>query len=60
MPAHHPVSFRLTPEAVALLERLQEHLGQKRSAVLERALRDLAKREKVTLEKIPKNSAIPA
>lgn len=49
MPAHkeprqvQPTSFRLTPEAIALLDKLQKDLGfQSRNDVIELALRALA------------------
>lgn len=49
MPAHkeprsvQPTSFRLTPEAIALLAKLQKDLGfQSRNDVIELALRTLA------------------
>ena len=43
----NPTSFRLSDTALALLDRLCSALGLKRSAVLELALRELAKKHKV-------------
>ena len=42
-----PTSFRLSETAVALLESLSSLLGLKRSAVMELALRELARKHRV-------------
>jgi predicted transcriptional regulator len=42
-----PTSFRLSETALKLLDRLSSLLGLKRSAVMELALRELAKKHKV-------------
>lgn len=39
--AGHPISFRLTAEALAALKWAEEHMGLKRSAAVELALRRL-------------------
>lgn len=36
-----PTSFRLTDQAIEMLDAIQVHTGLKRSAVLETAIRDL-------------------
>lgn len=41
-PMNSPTSFRLSDEAVRLIDDLSEMLGLKRSAVVELALRELA------------------
>jgi hypothetical protein len=46
----HASSYSLTPEAKGLLERLALHLGVAKNAVLELALRQMARRE------LPKNN----
>jgi hypothetical protein len=43
--AKPPTSFRLSEDCQALLERLAEHLGITRTAVLEMAVRKLARAE---------------
>ena len=42
-----PTSFRLSETALTLLDRLHSLLGLKRSAVMELALRELAKKHDV-------------
>lgn len=44
-----PTSIRLTPDGKKLLAALQNHLGLKRSAVIELAIRRLAQAEGVRL-----------
>ena len=46
-----PTSFRLSPRALALLERLKDHLGLTRVGVLEMAIRKLARDEDIEPEK---------
>lgn len=40
-------SYRLSPEALALIEALSKRLGVSRAAVVEVAVRHLARREKI-------------
>jgi hypothetical protein len=42
-----PTSFRLSPEALALIKQLAEALGLSQAAVLELAIRRLARSEKI-------------
>ncbi|HEY7423264.1 MAG TPA: hypothetical protein VH682_03390 [Gemmataceae bacterium] len=42
-----PTSFRLSPEGKALLATLSETLGISQAAVLEQAIRQMARREKI-------------
>lgn len=42
MPRSEPTSFRLSPVAHAILEKAETHLGSKRSATVEMALRTWA------------------
>lgn len=42
-----PTSFRLSDEALELIAKLATHLGVSQAAVIEMAVRLLAKREKV-------------
>ena len=42
-----PISFRLTPEAIRLIQELAKKLGVSQAAVLEMAVRKLAEQEKV-------------
>lgn len=44
---NEPTSFRLSEAAVNLIAKLAESLGLKRSAVMELAIRELAKKHKV-------------
>jgi predicted transcriptional regulator len=44
-----PTSFRLSAHAEQLLALLAQHLGTSKTAVLEQAVRNLARREKVSL-----------
>lgn len=41
----HPTSFRLSDEAKRMLAELETHLGVKKSAVLELAIRNLYRKE---------------
>ena len=41
----HASSYMLTPEAKGLLEQLAERFGTARSAILEMAIRDFARRQ---------------
>lgn len=42
-----PTSFRLSDEAKELIKKLSEHLGISEAAIIEMAVRLLAKREKL-------------
>lgn len=44
------ISFRLSEEAIGLLKALSDTKGVSQAAILELALRDTAKREKVTFQ----------
>ena len=46
-----PTSFRLSPEAGRMLKELESHLGQKRTAVVELAVRKLYRAEGLDAEK---------
>ena len=39
-----PVSFRLSAEAIVLLEKLSVHLGIDKTSVIEMSVRDLARK----------------
>jgi hypothetical protein len=43
-------SFRLSPKTVRLIEALSEQLGVNKTAVVEQAVRLMARREKATLD----------
>ena len=43
-----PTSYRLSPEALRLIAKLAKHLGLSQAAVLEQAVRQLARKEKLT------------
>jgi hypothetical protein len=45
MAPRNPKSFRLTDEAVRILEELESHLGLSQTAVVEMALRTLYRKE---------------
>ena len=49
-----PTSFRLSEAAVNLIAKLAESLGLKRSAVIELAVRELARKHKVADKTLPK------
>ena len=49
-----PTSFRLSEHAHALINRLAEAMGLSRTAVLEQAIRALARREGVELDSPPR------
>jgi hypothetical protein len=53
-----PTSFRLTEEASQMIEELKAHLGVKRTAVVEMAVRQLYRKELGVkpAKKKPKNS----
>jgi hypothetical protein len=44
-------SFRISPDALRLMKAVAEAKGISQTAVVEIALRDLAKREKIRIEK---------
>lgn len=44
-------SFRISPDALRLMKAMAEAKGISQTAVVEIALRDLAKREKIRIEK---------
>ncbi len=44
-------SFRISPDALRLMKAMAETKGISQTAVVEIALRDLAKREKIRIEK---------
>lgn len=44
-------SFRISPDALRLMKSMAEAKGISQTAVVEIALRDLAKREKIRIEK---------
>jgi len=46
MPEKQPTSFRLSPDALALLRELAERLGLSQASVIELAVRRLAKEER--------------
>jgi predicted transcriptional regulator len=46
MPDKQPTSFRLSPEALSLIRELAEKLGVSQAAVLEMAVRKMAKEER--------------
>ncbi len=43
-----PTCYRLTPEAIRLLQALAESLGLTKTSTLEVAIREAAKRENIT------------
>jgi hypothetical protein len=44
MPAGQPTSFRLSGEALDLIDRIESQTGLKRSAIVELAVREMAAR----------------
>ena len=41
----YPIAFRLTEIAQELVDRLAEHLGMSKTAIVETAIRELARKE---------------
>ena len=46
-------SFRLTPEAIALIKKLARHLGVSQTDIIELAIRKLAQNENVQIQTLP-------
>lgn len=46
-------SFRLTPEAIALIKELAKHLGVSQTDIIELAIRKLAQNENVQVQAVP-------
>ena len=56
MAAGNPISFRLSPEAIELLQWFEDNLGLKRSAAVEFALRETKARQAGKPKARPKKS----
>ena len=50
MQTKHPTSFRLTPEAERLIKELAQKLGIPQSAVIEMAIRNFSRQERITMQ----------